>query len=71
MGRDKVLGTCAVRYCALPLQKRKKLGLGAGKQLERARREGGGRLEEEECVERDRHTQRRRERKDEQGTGYL
>lgn len=47
--------------------KNKKLGLGAGEQLERARREGGGRLEEEECVERGKE----RERKNEQGTGSL
>lgn len=67
MGSCKVLGTCAVRYCTLPLQR--KLGLGAGKQLERARRRrrrasggGGGGV----CGERE-----KRDRKNEQGTRDL
>lgn len=53
------------------LQK-KKLGLGPGKQLERARREGGGRLEEEEeCVERETETARKERQEERAGNRDL
>lgn len=43
-----------VRYDTTHYHCKRKTGTwGQGEQLERARREGGGRLEEEECVERD------------------
>lgn len=74
MGRDKVLGTCAVRYCALLHTAKEKTGTGAreatGESEERRRRAsgGGGGV----CGERQRQRQReKRDRKNEQGTGTL
>lgn len=72
MGRDKVLGTCAVRYCALPLQKRKKnwdLGQGSSWRERGEKAEGVWRRR---SVWRGTDTHREKERgKDEQGTGGL